>query len=173
MGMHIIIDGYNLIRQSTVLSRLDRQDIARGREALIDQLAAYRRLKPHRITVVFDGARAPELSPGRDRVKGISIVFSRGGELADSVITRMARQEREQAMVVSSDQAVARTAAAFGASVIDSREFESRMAVAAVMEGLDAPAEEPLGRRVSTRKKGEGRRLPKRLRQQRLKAGKL
>jgi predicted RNA-binding protein with PIN domain len=173
MGMHIIIDGYNLIRQSTVLSRLDRQDIARGREALIGRLAAYRRLKPHRITVVFDGARALEPSPDRDRVKGISIVFSRGGELADSVITRMARQEREQAMVVSSDQAVARAAAACGASVIDSPEFESRMAMAAAMEGLDAPAEEPLGRRVSTRKKGVGRRLPKRLRQMRLKAGKL
>jgi predicted RNA-binding protein with PIN domain len=106
-------------------------------------------------------------------VKGISIVFSRGGELADSVITRMARQEREQALVVSSDQAVARTAAACGAAAIDSLEFESRMAMAAAMEGLDGLAEEPLDRRVSTRKKGEGRRLPKRLRQQRLKAGKL
>lgn len=173
MSLHIIIDGYNLIRQSKALSRLDRQDIARGREALIAQLAAYRRLKPHRITVVFDGARAPELAPPRDRMKGISIVFSRGGELADNVITRMARQEREQAMVVSSDQAVARAAAAYGAAAIDSLEFESRMAMAAAMEGLDGSAEEPLDRRMSTRKKGEGRRLPKRLRQQRLKAGKL
>ena len=42
-------------------------------------------------------ARAPELAPPRDRVKGISVVFSRGGELADSVITRMARQERRSA----------------------------------------------------------------------------
>jgi predicted RNA-binding protein with PIN domain len=173
MGMHIIIDGYNLIRQSKVLGRLDRQDIARGREALIGQLAAYRRLKPHRITVVFDGARATGLAPPRDRVKGISIVFSREGELADSVITRLARQEREQALVVSSDQAVARTAEACGASVIDSLEFESRMAMAAALEGQDAPTEEPPARRVSTRKKGEGRRLPKRLRRQRMKVGKL
>ncbi len=173
MGMHIIIDGYNLIRQSKSLSRLDLQEMALGREALIGQLAAYRRLKPHRITVVFDGARAPELSPPRDRVKGISIVFSRGGDSADSVIARMARQEREQAMVVSSDQAVARAAAACGAAAIDSLEFEARMAMAAAMEGLDGAPEEPLDRRVSTRKKGEGRRLPKRLRQQRLKVGKL
>ena len=173
MGMHIIIDGYNLIRQSKALSRLDRQDIARGREALIGQLAAYRRHKPHRITVVFDGALAPELAPPRDRVKGISIVFSRGGELADSVITRMARQEREQALVVSSDQAVARTAAACGAAAIDSLEFESRMAMAAAMEGLDGSAEEPLDRRVSTRKKGQGRRLPKRERRTLQRASKL
>jgi len=171
--MHIIIDGYNLIRQSKVFGPLDRQDIARGREALIGQLAAYRRLKPHRITVVFDGARAPESAAPRDRVKGISIVFSRAGELADSVITRMARQERDRALVVSSDQSVARSAEACGAAAIDSREFESRMAMAAAMEGPDGSTEAPLERRVSTRKKGEGRRLPKRLRQQRIKAGKL
>jgi predicted RNA-binding protein with PIN domain len=171
--MHIIIDGYNLIRQSRALSRLDRQDIARGREALIRQLAAYRRLKPHRITVVFDGIRAPELSPPRDRVQGVTIVFSRGGEPADTVIARMARQERDQAMVVSSDLAIARAAEACGAAVIDSPEFEARMVMAVALEGSAEPSDEPPSRRVSTRKKGEGRRLPKRLRHQRMKAAKL
>jgi hypothetical protein len=173
MSLHIIIDGYNLIRQSKALSRLDRQDIARGRQALIEQLAAYRRHKPHRITVVFDGVRAPDLSLPRDRVQGITIVFSRGGETADAVVARMARQERDKAMVVTSDQAVARAAEACGAAVVDSPEFEARVAMAVALEGPAEPAEEPPGRRVSTRKKGEGRRLPKRLRQQRMKAAKL
>jgi len=40
MSIHIIIDGYNLIRQSTTLSILDQQDIMLGREALVDMLAA-------------------------------------------------------------------------------------------------------------------------------------
>jgi hypothetical protein len=173
MSIHLLIDGYNLIRQSKALSRIDSQDITQGRQALIDRLAAYRRIKSHRVTVVFDGVRAPELAPLRDQVKGVRIVFSRGGELADGVLVRMARQEREQAMVVTSDQAVARAAAACGAAVIDSQEFESRMALAADMEGLEGPADEMPGRRVSTRKKGEGRRLPKRLRQQAMRARKL
>ena len=56
MSIHIIIDGYNLIRQSTTLSALDQQDIMLGREALVDTLAAYRKIKHHRITVVFDGS---------------------------------------------------------------------------------------------------------------------
>jgi hypothetical protein len=85
----------------------------------------------------------------------------------------MARQEGDRAMVVSSDLAIARTAEACGASVIDSPEFEARMAMAAAMEGLAEPAEERPVRRVSTRKKGEGRRLPKRMRLQRMKAAKL
>jgi len=173
MGMHIIIDGYNLVRRSQELSRLDRADITRGREALIEKLAIYRRFKPHRITVVFDGAGAPILSPVRDRVKGIRIVFSRGGETADAVIGRMARQERETALVVSSDLAVARNARAWGAAVIESAEFEARMAMASDLEGGEPAGENPHPRRVSTRKKGEGRRLPKRLRQNRRRTAKL
>jgi hypothetical protein len=173
MAMHIIIDGYNLVRQSQELSRLDRVDMARGREALIEKLAAYRRLKPHRITLVFDGAGAPALSPARDWVKGISVVFSRAGETADTVIARMARQERATAMVVTSDLALARSAEACGAAVIESTEFEGRMALAAAIEGNEPTEGEMRRRRVSTRKKGAGRRLPKRLRQSRMKTAKL
>jgi uncharacterized protein len=173
MGLHIIIDGYNLIRQSKTLSRVDSQDLTRGREALIERLAAYRRFKSHRMTVVFDGVHAPQFAPLRDHIKGIRIVFSRGGELADSVIVRMAQQEREQAMVVTSDQAVARSATACGAAAIDSLEFESRLAMAIALHGEEGAAEEIPDRRVSTRKKGEGRRLSKRLRQQRMRASKL
>lgn len=173
MGMHIIIDGYNLVRQSKELRRIDRADIARGREALIDTLAAYRRLKPHRITVVFDGAGAPLLSPARDRWNGIGIVFSRGGETADAVIARMARQDPATALVVSSDLAVVRSAQACGAAVIESLEFEARMALAAALEAGDPSEEASPRRRVSTRKKGEGRRPPKRLRQNRLRTAKL
>jgi predicted RNA-binding protein with PIN domain len=74
MSIHIIIDGYNLIRQSNSLSDLDRQDIQLGREALLDMLAAYQRIKRHMITVVFDGTNAPPFSQHENRVKGI--IFS-------------------------------------------------------------------------------------------------
>ena len=173
MTIHIIIDGYNLIRQSPELSRLDRRDIARGREALVARLAAYRKLKPHRITVVFDGVRAPAFSAARDQVKGIHIVFSRDGEPADAVIVRMARQEREKAIVVSSDAAVARAAESCGAATLDSPEFEARVAMAMALEDADTPEEEGAARRISTRKKGTGKRLPKRIRQHQTKTAKL
>jgi hypothetical protein len=173
MTIHIIIDGYNLIRRSPTLSRLDRQDIACGREALVARLAAYRKLKLHRITVVFDGAQAPAFAAARDQVKGIRIVFSRDGELADAVIVRMARQEREKAIVVSSDAAVARAAESCGAATLDSSEFEARVAMAAALEGADVPEEEGAVRRISTRKKGAGKRLSKRMRHHQSKTAKL
>jgi predicted RNA-binding protein with PIN domain len=173
MGLHLIIDGYNLIRQSPELGRIDRRDITAGRSALLERLVAYRRLKPHPVTVVFDGAGAPEATPERDRVKGVRVVFSRHGETADAVIARMARQDAERAIVVTSDRGLARLADAAGATVVDALEFEGRVAMALALGGDEPPAEAAPERRVSTRKKGEGRRLPKKMRQTRKKAEKL
>jgi predicted RNA-binding protein with PIN domain len=173
MAIHIIVDGYNLIRQSPTLSRLDRRDIALGREALVAGLAAYRKIKPHRITVVFDGVDAPGWSAARDVQRGVHILFSRRGESADAVIVRLARQEREKALVVSSDAAVARAAEACGAAAIDSPEFEFRLAQAAAVQEAGVFEEEPAPRRIDTRKKGAGHRLPKRVRKNLNKASKL
>ena len=100
MAIHIIIDGYNLIRQSPDLARLDRQDLQLGREALVDMLATYKKLKPHAITVVFDGMDPPSLFGSRDRAKGIAIRYSQGGESADDLIRRMARKEKGKALGV-------------------------------------------------------------------------
>ena len=173
MGLHLIIDGYNLIRQSAALARVDRRDIAAGRSALLRRLAAYRRLKPHRVTVVFDGAGAPEGTPERDQAMGVRVVFSRQGETADTVIARMARQEAEKALVVTSDRGLARAAEAGGATVLDALEFEARVEMAVALGGEEGPREAETERRVSTRKKGQGHRLPKRERRTLQRASKL
>ena len=173
MSIHIIIDGYNLIRQSTKLSSLDQQDIMLGREALMGMLAAYRKIKPHRITVVFDGRNSPVFSPQRTRQKGISIRFSRSGESADDVIKRMANREREKALVVSSDREVTEFSAASGAATISAQRFEAKIAMAA---HFDSPIDEDgdsQGWAPTTKKKGPSRRLPKKQRRNRMKIKKL
>jgi uncharacterized protein len=165
MSVHIIIDGYNLIRQSPALSRVDREDIEAGRDMLLRDLAAYRRIKRHPITVVFDGGNAPPFSRDRDRVGGIEIRYSRRGELADTVIMRMAAREREKALVVSSDREVVAFAAARGCATLGSRDFEEKMQLAAHMELKGGEETKDAGRgRGSTRKKGPRRRLPKKKR---------
>ena len=103
MSIHIIIDGYNLIRQSKSLSALDRQDLQLGREALLDMLSAYKKINRHTITVVFDGTNAPPFSQHKDQIKGIQVKFSRSGESADAVIKRMAARLSEKELVESSD----------------------------------------------------------------------
>ena len=47
MSLHIVVDGYNVIRQSKQLSILDLRDIQEGREALLDILAEYRKSKSY------------------------------------------------------------------------------------------------------------------------------
>jgi uncharacterized protein len=175
MSLHIIIDGYNLIRQSDRFRRFDNHSLEEGREALIEALASYRRIKPHRITVVFDGTNAPVVCQHIERDKGVNIVFSRLGEIADTVIKKMAAKEKEKALVVSSDREIANYAESQGAAIIDSVEFEEKMNMASYLDshgkeedGENAPAWTP-----ATRKKGPSRRLSKKKRRSQRKIGKL
>lgn len=173
--MHIIIDGYNLIRQSKTLSDIELEDIQRGREALIDLLSMYKKLKTHRITVVFDGANAPFLSPAQDSVKGIRLVFSRSGETADSVIKRMAINEGQKALVVSSDREISDFASQQGAATITSPEFEARIEASLYSKAGDAVGERDRNQswNGSTRKKGPSKRRSKKDRHRRTKIKKL
>ncbi len=173
MSLHIIIDGYNLIRQSEVLSGLERQNIQAGRDALVDMLAAYRRVKRHKITVVFDGSDAICDYPSQNSVKGISIVFSKFGEIADTVIKRMASKEREKAIIVSSDQDIIQRSESFGCATLNSVVFENKIFMAYQLDSFRSDENISIGWVPTTRKKGPSRRLPKRERQNRIKTGKL
>ena len=174
MAVHIIIDGYNLIRQSAELSRLDRRDLQEGREALLDMLAAYKKIKRHQITVVFDGTDDYSLYRQRDQSKGIRVLFSRRGETADAVIKRMADKEKEGALVVSSDRDVAAFAVSRKAATISSPDFMDKLSMAAWSEekGIH-PDDEMTGWNPTTRKKGPSRRLSKKERRNRQRAKKL
>jgi predicted RNA-binding protein with PIN domain len=174
MAIHIIVDGYNFIRQSPQLAGLDRQDLQLGREALVDSLAAYKKIKAHKITVVFDGAAQSTIYGPRDRAKGIAIRFSHGGETADDLIRRMACREKAKALVVSSDREVMAAAESAGATVIDSAAFEEKLAIAHHL-ALKGGGEtiESKGWAPTTRKKGPSRRLSKRKRKARARVKKL
>ena len=173
MSLHIIIDGYNLIRRSKKLSGLDQQDIQLGRDALVEMLAAYKKFKAHRITVVFDGTGSRLSSPQRDRRKGIAIIFSRNGESADSLIKRMARKEGQKALVVSSDLEIVRSAASAGAAAISARDFEDKLTMALSVAERNIDRDSHNGWKPTTKKKGPSRRLSKKLRKNRAKIRKL
>ena len=174
MGMHIVIDGYNLIRQSPRFSAIDRLDLQRGREALVQALSAYKKVRSHVITVVFDGVGATTGMPRREVYQGIKVHYSRPGETADDVIKRMAKRERDKLLIVSSDGDIVRYAESMGAATIGSAQFEDRLMMAQYMDlkGAREPSESD-GWQPTTRKKGPSRRLPKRLRKRNKKLSKL
>ncbi|MGD1971849.1 MAG: NYN domain-containing protein [Desulfobacterales bacterium] len=173
MSLHIIIDGYNLIRQSKRLSNLDLQDIQLGRDALIDMLSAYKKVKAHRITVVFDGTRTPLFSQQRNRLKGITVIFSHKGESADTVIKKMARKERQAALVVSSDQDIVQSAAASGTATVSANDFENKLRMSMDMDSFQIDRDDYKGWQPTTKKKGPSRRMSKRRRKNRAKIRKL
>jgi hypothetical protein len=167
--MHLIVDGYNVIRQSPRLQLLDVMDLQAGREALLELLAHYRRRSHHQITVVFDGWQQGDLKESRDRYEGILVIYSRRGERADEVMKRLLTRERERALVVTSDREIQVCAEQAKAAWINAGEFESsHLHDPSGAADPDAEADSPAR---STRKKGPARRLSKQLRQrqQRLK----
>ncbi|MBN1545977.1 MAG: NYN domain-containing protein [Syntrophaceae bacterium] len=162
--MHIVIDGYNLIRQSDHLRSFDRRSLEEGRNALIQFLAPYKKGKQHTITVVFDAWDGGGPLEERDRQAGIEIVYSRRGRKADDVIKAMVeRKTGEETLVVSSDREVADYALHRGITALSSLEFERAVLRFYVpesfpVEGEDIAEEEERSAR-GTKKKGPSRRI--------------
>lgn len=122
--MHIIIDGYNLIRQSDTFRRYERFSLDEGRKALINSISQYRKQKGHAVTIVFDGWEGGSAEEERDRISGIEIIYSRRGEKADDVIKRMVEKKEVETLVVTSDRSIADFVNNRGGTAVSSREFE-------------------------------------------------
>jgi len=164
MAFHLVIDGYNLIRQSPELRRYDKEDLEQGREILLKYLLAYQRTKKHALTVVFDGWSEGQISENHARVGGIIVIFSRRGETADEVIKRIAAQEKGGALVVTSDSDLAYSCSKAGCKVVPSLEFATRMDLARYVDakgGIDDTVDPSQPQSKGTKKRGPARRLPK------------
>jgi predicted RNA-binding protein with PIN domain len=161
--MHILVDGYNLIRQSDVLRRYERYSLEAGRQALISKLIDYERKKGHKITVVFDGGESGSAQEERDRDGNIDIIYSRHGEKADDVIKRIAAQTAEETVVVSSDRDIASYITQCGKTALASVEFEViiNKAISASSESNFTAEKKDKSHDRNYKKKGPARRLPR------------
>jgi predicted RNA-binding protein with PIN domain len=141
--IHMVIDGYNLIGQQKGL----RGDLEVKRKKLLADLSRYQHIKGHPITVVFDGWRSGWETEHEERANRISVIFSRQGERADTVIARLAKQMGNACVVVTSDREVQISARASGSTSIYSGEFETRLRAALLNEArpglMDKEEEEP------------------------------
>jgi len=164
MSLHLVIDGYNLIRQSPWLSVLDARDLEAGREALLAALSEYRQRRPqHKVTVIFDGWQGGALQESRDLCRGVGVIYSRRGERADEVIKRMLAREGRRVVMVSSDRELQDCAARVGATWVAASHFESQF-LKNGQAGSETEDEEALVTRGRA-KKGNAHRLKKSLRQ--------
>lgn len=145
--MRLLIDGYNLMFESTSVERgMDGKNAlraARGRllHLLVDLIDESMRDKT---MIVFDAKKAPLGLPDKYVHHGIQIVFARDWDSADELIqTEIRRHSAPKTLtVVSSDHAIHRKALARGAKVIDSdewldREMENRARIS--RQGPESP----------------------------------
>jgi len=91
VGRDILVDGYNIIKNSAAFKNVEARNLAAARDALVTQLVNRYRHTPHRVLLIFDGDGASE-QVSHDR--RIHIIYSRHGETADNVIARLAAEAR-------------------------------------------------------------------------------
>jgi hypothetical protein len=162
MALHLIIDGYNLIRQSPELLRHEKKDLEKGRAMLLRNLIAYQRIKRHAITVVFDGWAEGDVFERRGKEGGIEIIFSRRGEKADEVIKRLAAQKKGAITVVTSDRDLGYSCAEV-CMVVSSSEFLAKMELVHYSHQKSEVNEKEDNKPYlrTTKKKGPSKRAPK------------
>jgi predicted RNA-binding protein with PIN domain len=100
--VHLVVDGYNVTKTGYGDLSLEQQ-----RARLISGLAVLGAQTGAEVTVVFDGAERPPAAPAAPR--GVRVLFSRPGEIADEVIRRLVRAEPagRPIVVISSDREIA------------------------------------------------------------------
>lgn len=159
MPIHLLIDGYNLLKRMG----FDRGDLETARKELLDRLAAYKRDRGARITVVFDAYRSFSLNRTRENHKGVEVVFSRENETADDVIVERIRTRQTGLVVVSSDRAIIDEAKGHGVTFLTADRLERMMS-----ESEPATEEGP-----RPEKHGNPRKLPKSIRRAKRTIGKI
>jgi predicted RNA-binding protein with PIN domain len=123
---HLIIDGYNVIRQTAPYLELAvRGDLAQARDVLIGDVAAFA-TKDTKVTVVFDGANNPSSTGQPTAQLGIDVMFSPAGRTADSVIEKLSHEIRRKGgtvEVITSDATIQWTVMSGNVMRKSSREF--------------------------------------------------
>ena len=159
--MHIVIDGYNLIRQSSEFRHFERHSLEEGRRYLIKRLSEFKKRKGHKVTVVFDGWDRGPIEEERSKEGAITIIFSRRGEKADDVIKRMASRGGKDLLIVTSDRDLAYAASRSGTTVVSSNHFEDTISQIDYEGGPDKSNRDELENTAGSKKKGPSKRWPK------------
>ncbi len=111
---HLVVDGYNVTKTAWPDLPLERQ-----RDRLLAGMAPLAARTGAEMTVVFDAADSPD-RPVVNRPRGVRVLFSPRGVIADDVIRELVAAEPmgRPLVVVTSDQAVARDVRRDGAHVV-------------------------------------------------------
>jgi len=130
------------------------------RRTFLERFAKYKRRKDIKITVVFDAYKGFSTGRQRENYKGINVVYSKENETADDVMIGWIREKKEGVIVVTSDRAIIDEAKRYNITFVVPSQFEAMIS----QVGLEIDKEESEEGTYNVKKKGNPRKLPKRLR---------
>ncbi|MCX5818255.1 MAG: NYN domain-containing protein [Proteobacteria bacterium] len=157
---HIIIDGYNYIHRIRSSSIPADTNMDMIRRVFLDKFVQYKKQKGMRITVVFDAYNSFSTGRQRENYKGIDVVYSRENETADDVMIGWIREKKAGMVIVTSDRAIIDEAKRYGVAFVVPAKLEMMIFQVGISKDEEAVEEEA----YSVRKKGNPRKLPKKLR---------
>jgi predicted RNA-binding protein with PIN domain len=166
--LSLMIDGYNLLHQ---MAGRPLDSLEDERMALIEELQKYQSIKQVPVTIVFDGSQPRALFPSRDRFGHVDIVYTDKGISADDWLAERCREHPGSFVVVSNDLEVQRSAENSKCLALSSNDFILRLKAIRTDAAqwdmipekvIEMNDDRPLYPKVSTKKKGVAKRLPKR-----------
>lgn len=115
--MHIIIDGYNVLKQMITAAQIGLAQ----RRAFTNMLGKYAGKKNHTITLVFDGG--PDTWTSQEKDHGITVMYSGIKQTADDVIKKLLLAKKFGVLLVTSDNELKASAARLGIASMNADDF--------------------------------------------------
>ena len=140
--LYILVDGYNIIFAWPELKRTATKSLDLARSELINRLASYRGFMQCELIIVFDAYRVKGQHREIEEHSGISVIYTKEAETADTFIERTARtlSKEHRVRVATSDGLEQVIILGGGALRISAQEFrlEVEAAEKAVKEIIDS-----------------------------------
>jgi len=121
--VHLVVDGYNVTKTGYPDLALEQQ-----RARLVSSLVALAARSGAEVTCCFDGATVAGRIPSMTG-RGVRVLFSQPGEIADELIRRVVKAEPagRPVVVVTSDRELAESVRRFGARTVASPALVRRL----------------------------------------------
>ena len=122
---YLLVDGYNIIFASKVLSELAEINIDAARDRLIELLIDYKAYKDYEIILVFDAYRLVNHPTEVQNFSGLYVVYTKTAETADQYIEKTTHEmiKKYDVTVATSDGIEQIIIRGKGAILISAREF--------------------------------------------------
>jgi predicted RNA-binding protein with PIN domain len=100
-----IVDGYNFLFNYYSTKEVSSEQIEFFRDELLSDLIQYKNYNNCSMMVVFDAKHGDKFAQSRETIDGIKIIYSKGGETADSIVERIvhSNEKYDRIFVITSD----------------------------------------------------------------------